>query len=133
MCVVWVSTVTNDARFNGQEWQQIVGYWLLMNVPLMLAWWIIAAEGPPGPSIPMLPAVLALLVTERIGRGATFGEYKYGILGAAQWTVPYAIAAVALLALGLSVLLPPVDPWLKINVAILSLVVVVARTPALLL
>jgi hypothetical protein len=132
-CVVWVSAVTPNVQRGGAGIHRVVGYWLLLNIPLMFAWSIVAADGADGPAAPMWPAVVALLIAERVGRGSLLDEYKYGLSSAGRTYLLYAIAAAAVFALILSLILPAKNPWLWIDMSILSIIVVIARTPALVL
>jgi hypothetical protein len=133
LCIVWVSVVTNDASLGAQKLHHLVGHWLLMNAPLMFVWIFVKSGGANGPTLAMVPALLALLAAERIGRVPLFAEYKYGISVAVRQYFPYAVVAVAALAATLAMRLPAATPWGRVNLALLTLVVIVARTPALLL
>jgi hypothetical protein len=132
-CVTWVSVVTPDALRGTKNPRHVVGYWLLLNFPLLFAWSIVAADSPEGPAVPTWLALFALLVAERIGRGALFDEYKFGLSLPARKTLPYAIAAAACAALALSMILPAKTPWVWIDMSILSIIVLIARTPGLVL
>jgi len=133
ICVVWVSAVTPREQRGAVDLQRVVGYWLLLNFPLMFAWWIVAANDANAPAAPLWPAIFALLLAERVGRGSLLDEYKYGLSPAARKRLNYAISAAAAGALIASVSLPARTPWLWINMSILSIIVVVARAPALVL
>jgi hypothetical protein len=132
-CSVWTFVVTSDASLGSQRLRHILGYWLIMNFPLLLAWCLLATSDSHGPTAPMWPAFLGLLMVERIGRATLLAEYNYGIPASTRRCLPYAIAAAAMLAVVLTMLLPGTAPWVAVDVAILSIVVVTARIPALLL
>jgi hypothetical protein len=133
ICSVWTFVVTNDASLGSQRLRHILGYWLIMNFPLLFAWCLLAANDAHGPTAPMWPALFGLLAVERIGRATLLAEYNYGIPVFARKCLPYAIAAAAMLAVVLAILLPATAPWAAVNVALFSIVVVIARIPGLLL
>jgi hypothetical protein len=133
ICSVWTFVVTNDASLRSQKFGHILGYWLIMNFPLLFAWCLLASNVSHGPTAPMWPAFLGLLAVERIGRATLLAEFNYGIPAFARTCLPYALAAAAVSAAALSIVLPPTAPWVSLDVAILSIVVIIARTPALIL
>jgi hypothetical protein len=132
-CVVWVSAVTPNLQRGAGGVHRVVGYWLLLNFPLVFAWSMVANDAAVGPAVPVWPAIVALLIAERVGRAALLDEYRYGLSATGRTNVLYAIAAAAGCALILSAALPARSPWLWIEMAVLSIVVVIARTPALVL
>jgi hypothetical protein len=133
VCIVWVSVVSANVQRSGANLQRVVGYWLLLNFPLTFAWWIVAADGADSPAVPMWPAIFALLVAERVGRASLLDEYKYGLSPAVRKQLLYAISVASIGALILAMTLPARNPWLWVDMSILSIIVVIARTPALLL
>ena len=130
LCILWVMVVANHGA---QKTAGSAGQWLLINFPLLCTWAYVTFDQPQNSTWPVLPALLALLVAERIGRGALFGEFKYGLSDAARRRFPYAVAAAAAAAIALLMTLPGAAPWVGIALAAATMVVIVARTPALLL
>jgi hypothetical protein len=106
---------------------------LLINLPAVVAWLVLALGDPEGPALAIWPTFIALLVTERIGTAVLFGEYKYGIPASARKYVLASLLALAFLAAYLALALPPHTPWVGINTTLLFIVVICARTPAILL
>jgi hypothetical protein len=101
-----------------------------MNLAVIACWLLLAVGSIDGPGLAMWPIFIAVLIAERIGASALFGEYKFGLSEHVQRSATYAITIAALAAAWLSFTLPFTAPWIGLNTAVLLAVVLCARTPS---
>lgn len=133
LSVAWVSIIANVSGMGALSLDRLVRNGLLVNAPAMACWLLLAFDDSPRPILAMWPTFIALLVAERIGTAVLFGEYKYGIPASGRKYILASISASAIVAAYLALVLPAHAPWVGINTALLFIVVVCARTPAILL
>jgi hypothetical protein len=128
-CIAWAAIVA-PIPLTGQPLHRLVGYGALMNLAVIACWLLLAVGSIDGPGLAMWPIFIAVLIAERIGASALYGEYKFGLSKRVQKFATYAITIAALAAVWLSFTLPFAAPWIGLNTAVLLAVVLCARTPS---
>jgi hypothetical protein len=128
-CIAWAAIVA-PIPLTGQPLHRLVGYAALMNLAVIACWLLLAVGSIDGPGLAMWPIFIAVLIAERIGASALYGEYKFGLSERVQKFATYAITIAALAAAWLSFTLPFAAPWIGLNTAVLFAVVLCARTPS---
>jgi hypothetical protein len=133
LSVAWVSIIANVDGMGALSADRLVRNGLLINAAVVACWLLLAFDDSPRPTWAMWPTFIALLLAERIGTAVLFGEYRYGISASSRKYLVASILGSAIIAVYLALALPPRTPWLDINTALIFIVVICARTPAIIL
>src|SRR6266446_3548597 len=110
-CIAWAAIVA-PIPLTGQPLHRLVGYGALMNLAVIACWLLLAVGSIDGPGLAMWPIFIAVLIAERIGASALYGEYRFGLSERVQKFATYAITIAALAAAWLSFTLPFAAPWI---------------------
>jgi hypothetical protein len=126
-CLVWASVSTVTPIRWSKEFVRIA---MAINLPLFVFWWIATAGSKsaiPTVSVALWPALAALLIIERMTMATWFAAYRHGQQRRGQVNVIGILGVCALLGIALARRLTLREPWLGLDLAFVTLLLVAVR------